>query len=242
MLRKLYNITLSSDRDFARKIRQITGVIPSDIDLFKVAFYHRSGSNGRDTGKASNERLEFLGDAILGCAVGEYLFKKYPMGDEGFLTKMRSKIVKRQTMNAIAEQMGLDLFLLEFNQTDLSSSMLGNALEALLGAFYLENGYVKTKAFISRKIIRKQLNLNTLEHLDDNFKSQLLEWSQREGAKIKYQVLDKFKKNKRDHYKVSVIIDNNEVATAEDYSKKSAEQEASKKALELLTSNKVESA
>ena len=155
---------------------------------------------------------------------------------------MRSKIVKRQTLNAIAEQMGLDLFLLEFNQTDLSSSMLGNALEALLGAFYLENGYVKTKAFISRKIIRKQLNLNTLEHLDDNFKSQLLEWSQREGAKIKYQVLDKFKKNKRDHYKVSVIIDNNEVATAEDYSKKSAEQEASKKALELLTSNKVESA
>jgi ribonuclease-3 len=239
-LRKLYNLSLSSDREFARKIRQITGVIPRDIELYKIAFYHRSGSNGRDLGKASNERLEFLGDAILSCAVGEYLFKKYPMGDEGFLTKMRSKIVKRQTLNAIAEQMGLDLFLLEFNQTDLSNSMLGNSLEALLGAFYLENGYEKTKAFISRKIIRKQLNLKKLEDLDDNFKSQLLEWSQREGVKIRYQVLDKFKKNNRDHFKVSVIVNNNEVATAEDYNKKSAEQQASRKALELLTSHKEE--
>lgn len=240
MLRKLYNLSLSSDKDFARKIRQITGKVPKDLELYKIAFYHRSSSNGRVAGKMSNERLEFLGDAILSCAVGEYLFKKYPMGDEGFLTKMRSKIVKRQTLNAIAEQMGLDLFLLEFNQTDLSDSMLGNALEALLGAFYLENGYEKTKAFIIKKIIRKQLNIKKLEDHDDNFKSQLLEWSQREGAKIHYQVLDKFKKNKRDHFKVSVLINNDEVATAEDYSKKSAEQQASKKALEILTNEKAE--
>lgn len=230
-MRKVYNLTLSPEREFARSIKMITGIIPRDIDLYKVAFYHKSGCNDRETGTPNNERLEFLGDAILSCVVGEYLFKKYPVGDEGFLTKMRSKIVKRQTLNDIAEQMGLDVLLLKYNHTEISKSMLGNALEALLGAFYLENGYDKTKTFITGKIIRNQLDVEKLESLDDNFKSQLLELCQKTGIKITYRVLQKFKKDKRDRFKVAVYLDEDQVATGEDFSKKSAEQIASKKAL-----------
>ena len=230
-MRKVYNLTLSPEREFAKSIKLITGTIPRDIDLYKVAFYHKSGCNDRETGTPNNERLEFLGDAILSCVVGEYLFKKYPLGDEGFLTKMRSKIVKRQTLNEIAEQMGLDVLLLKYNQTDLSKSMLGNALEALLGAYYLENGYEKTKNFITGKIIRLQLDVEKLENQDDNFKSQLLELCQKTGIKITYKVLQKFKKEKRDRFKVAVFLDDDQVATGEDFSKKSAEQIASRKAL-----------
>ena len=239
-MRRVYNLTLSPERELARSIKLITGYIPSDLELYKVAFYHKSGVNERENGTPNNERLEFLGDAILSCVVGEYLFKKYPGGDEGFLTKMRSKIVKRQTLNEIAEQMGLDVLLLKYNQTDLSKSMLGNALEALLGAFYLENGYEKTRVFIIKEILRNQLDIEKLESLDDNFKSQLLELCQKTGTKITYKVLHKFKKNKRNRFKVAVYIDNQKVATGEEFSKKSAEQIASRKALLTLQSNSSE--
>ncbi len=233
-MRKVYNLTLSPDKEFVQQIRIITGKTPKDIELYKTAFYHSSRNNKGKIGAQSNERLEFLGDAVLGCAVGEYLFKKYPAGDEGFLTKMRSKIVKRQTLNEISSQMGLDLLLLKFNETHLSKSMLGNALEALLGAFYLENGYEKTRSFIIKKIIRKELNIEQLESQDDNFKSQLLEWSQKHGTEITYRLEEKFKFDKRDRFKISVLIDGKKTATAEDYNKKSAEQKASEKALNKL--------
>lgn len=233
-MRKVYNLTISPDREFARRIKQMTGRSPRDLELYKVAFYHKSSCNDRETGAPNNERLEFLGDAILSCAVGEYLFKKYPGKSEGFLTKMRSKIVKRQTLNDIAEQMELDTLMLQFNQTQLSKSMLGNALEALLGAFYLENGYNKTQSFIVKRIIRTQLDIEHLETLDDNFKSQLLELCQKNGTKIHYKVLQKFKKQKRDRFKVAVFLDNQQIAFGEDYSKKSAEQIASQKALAEL--------
>ncbi len=239
-MRKVYNLTLSPERELARSIKLITGYIPADLELYKIAFYHKSCVNERENGTPNNERLEFLGDAILSCVVGEYLYKKYPGGDEGFLTKMRSKIVKRQTLNEISEQMGLDLLLLKYNQTELSKSMLGNALEALLGAFYLENGYDKTRVFIIKKILRNQLDIEKLENQDDNYKSQLLEHCQKTGTKITYKVLQKFKKNKRDRFIVAVYLDNQKVATGEEYSKKSAEQIASRKALETLNTNSPE--
>nr|MBS0037205.1 ribonuclease III [Saprospiraceae bacterium] len=236
-MRKVYNLTLSPDKEFARQIKLISGVTPRDLKLYKVAFYHSSGKNNRAEGVQNNERLEFLGDAILGCAVAEYLFKKYPVANEGFLTKMRSKIVKRQTLNEIAEHMGLDILLLNYNQTKLSKSMLGNALEALLGAFYLENGFEKTKVFIISKILHQELDIEGLESVDDNFKSQLLEWAQKEGKSIKYKIEEKYKENKRDRFKIGVLIDGKKVSNGEDYSKKSAEQLASKNALEMLEIN-----
>jgi ribonuclease-3 len=184
--------------------------------------------------KPTNERLEYLGDAILSTIVAEYLFKKYPNKDEGFLTKMRSKIVKRQTLNEIADNMGLDVILSEYSLGKMSSSMLGNALEALVGAIYIEFGYEKTKTYVIRNILIKYLDINDLETRDDNHKSQLLEWCQKNGKEINFVTLTKFKVDKRDCFKVAVVIDGEEISTAEDFNKKSAEQTAANRAIEKL--------
>jgi len=179
----------------------------------------------------NNERLEFLGDSVLSTIVAEYLFKKYPYRDEGFLTKMRSKIVKRKTLNEIADRMGLDIILSAYSQGRMSTSMLGNAFEALIGAIYIEWGYERTKNYVIKHILIKFLDIHKLEETDDNYKSKLLEWCQKNNKTINYTTLAKFKMNKRDRFKVAVLIDGEQISTSEDYNKKSAEQAASKIAL-----------
>lgn len=230
---RLYNYYLSEDKDLAQKLRPVIGFTPRRLGLFKRAFYHKSMNNDGKNG-ASNERLEFLGDAVLSTVVAEYLFKKYPNKDEGFLTKMRSKIVKRKTLNNIADQMGLDIILSTYSQGRMSHSMLGNALEALVGAIYIEFGYKKTKNYVIKSILMKFLDIHELETKDDNYKSLLLEWCQKQSRDISYQTLSKFKMDKRDRFKIAVLIDGKQVATAEDFNKKSAEQSASKKAMKSL--------
>jgi ribonuclease-3 len=182
----------------------------------------------------NNERLEYLGDSILSTIVAEYLFKKYPNKDEGFLTKMRSKIVKRKTLNDIADNMGLDVILNEYSQGKMSKAMMGNALEALVGAIYLEFGYQRTKNYLITRVLMKYLDIHSLENYDDNYKSQLLEWCQKNGKEVDYRLLQKFKFDKRDRFKVAVTIDGKEIATAEDFNKKSAEQNASSIAIKKL--------
>jgi ribonuclease-3 len=147
---------------------------------------------------------------------------------------MRSKIVKRQTLNDIADRMGLDVILADYSLGKMSSSMLGNAFEALIGAIYIEFGYEKTKNYVIRNILMKYLDIRELESKDDNHKSQLLEWCQKNGKEINFITLSKFKLDKRDCFKVAVLIDNKEMATAEDFNKKSAEQNASLKVLRIL--------
>ncbi len=204
--------------------------------MFQQAFYHKSNNNQVSIKgqRYNNERLEYLGDALLSTIVAEYLFKKYPNSNEGFLTKMRAKIVKRKTLNFIGDEMGLDMLLMEYNNTKLSKSMLGNALEALVGAVYLEKGYDATKRFVINRILRSYLDIHAMESRDDNFKSQLLEWCQKNGKDISYEVLDRFKVDKRDRFKVAVLVDGDQMAEAEDYNKKSAEQTASKLALQKI--------
>lgn len=235
LIKRYYNFFLSPNRDLAKRLRPILGFTPSNMGLFQQAFFHKSNNHGAvATTKGqryNNERLEYLGDALLSTIVAEYLFKKYPSSDEGFLTKMRAKIVKRKTLNYIGDEMGLDMLLLEYNNTKLSKSMLGNALEALVGAVYLEKGYDATKSFVINKILRSYLDIHEMENNDDNFKSQLLEWCQKNGKEITYEVLDRFKVDKRDRFKVAVLVNGNRLAEAEDYNKKSAEQLASELAL-----------
>jgi ribonuclease III len=220
----------------ARRLRELLGFVPSDLALYKLAFYHKSTNavNEKPVVNQNNERLEYLGDAVLGTIVAEYLFNKYPNSDEGFLTKMRSKMVKRNSLNKIGDKMGLEEILQEYNQTRLSRSMLGNAVEALVGAVYLECGYTKTKQFVVRQLLRRYLDIHELETYDDNFKSQLLEWSQKNGKNVTYKVIAKYKLEKRDRFKVAVLVDNQKLATADDFNKKSAEQMASEKALLAL--------
>jgi ribonuclease-3 len=147
---------------------------------------------------------------------------------------MRSKIVKRNSLDDIADKMGLDLFLANYNQTRLSKSMLGNALEALVGAVYIEVGYDKTKAYVIRYILRKYLNIHDLESFDDNYKSQLLEWCQKNNKAIEYKVVAKYKSEKRDKFKVAVFVEGKKYGTADDFNKKSAEQLASERAMTVL--------
>lgn len=182
-------------------------------------------------GILTNERLEYLGDAILSTVVAEYLFKKYPVHDEGFLTKMRSKIVKRNTLNEVAALMGIDVILSEYSMGKMSNAMMGNALEALVGAIYLEFGYEKTRKYVVREIILQYLDINELETRNDNHKSELLEWSQKNNVEIDFVTLTKFKVDKRDCFKIAVMVEGEQVATAEDFNKKSAEQMAAGKAV-----------
>ncbi len=235
-IRKVYNYYWSPDRDLARKLKRVIGFTPNKLYLYKLAFSHKSLSNNNTNGKTSNnnERLEYLGDAILSTAVAEYLFKKYPNRDEGFLTKMRSKIVKRTTLNLIADRMGLDLILSKYSQGRMSKSMMGNALEALVGAIYLEYGYNTTKRYIINRLLRKYLDIHELENKDDNYKSILLEWCQKYNKDVKFELISRYKFEKRDRFNVGVIINGKEIATAEDYNKKAAEQSASRKTISKL--------
>jgi ribonuclease-3 len=209
----------------------VLGFVPSNINIYKLAFSHKSSQNEKSVLSQNNERLEYLGDAVLGTIVAEYLFKKYPDSNEGFLTKMRSKIVKRKTLNRIGDKMELDGVLQEFNNTRLSRSMLGNAVEALVGAIYLDAGYAFTQKYIVENILRRYLDIHELENYDDNYKSQLLEWCQKHGKTISYKLISRYKFEKRDRFKVGVFVNNQRIATADDFNKKSAEQAASEKAM-----------
>lgn len=234
MIRKFYNHFLSPDRQFARTIADIVGFTPSNLQIFKQAFSHKSAVDPKLHTVTSNERLEYLGDSILSTIVSEYLFQKYPNSDEGFLTKMRSKIVKRKTLNRIADDMGIDVVLQENNDTRLSESMKGNALEALVGAIYLEKGFDTTRDIVVKKILRSHLDIRVLEDTDDNYKSQLLEYCQKNGNEIDYRVVERFKMDNRDRFKIAVYVNGKEIASGEDFNKKSAEQNASYKALKSL--------
>lgn len=215
-------------------IHRVTGIIPTRISLYKMAFMHKSIQGESETDIGNNERLEFLGDAILSTIVADYLYTKYPTGDEGFMTKMRSKIVKRKTLNEIASQMGVDIILSDFSTGNMSLSMMGNALEALIGAMYLELGYTKTKQYVTTYILRNYVDIDLLEEKDDNFKSQLLEYGQKYNIPVEFVVLKKFKFNKRDRFKIAVEVDNEVLGQAEDYNKKAAEQTASKEAMQVI--------
>ena len=228
---RFYNRFFHDEKEFARKIRPLVGFTPAHLGIFKLAFSHKSNPSDKAYAIQNNERLEFLGDAILGTIVAEYLFKKYPNSNEGFLTKMRSKIVKRNTLNKIGDKMGLDMLLQEYSQTRLSRSMLGNAVEALVGAVYLEKGYRATKRFVVRRILHNYVDVHELESYDDNYKSQLLEWCQKNGQSVSYKLVARYKFEKRDRFKVAVMVDGKKIATADDFNKKSAEQTASEKAM-----------
>lgn len=233
-IRKAYNLYFSKNKQLTHKLYDALGLVPKKLYLYELAFLHKSFQESSSKYKFTNERLEYLGDAVLSAVVGEYLFKKYPYKDEGFLTKMRSKIVKRKTLNEVAQKMGLDKILGEYSVGKVSNSMAGNALEAVVGAIYLDNDYAKTKRFIVKNILRNQIDINLLENTDDNYKSQLLEWAQKNGKSVVYALDDKEKLNGRDFFKISLIIDNKKISESNAYNKKAAEQKASSIAIKKL--------
>lgn len=230
---------LGQDQAFIRAIATITGRTPSNVRLYRLAFTHSSvvrqqGEQGR---QQSNERLEFLGDAVLGTVVAEYLFRKFPYEQEGFLTEMRSRIVNRESLNALALKLGLDkLVQLDPGQgrAARSRSVNGNALEALVGAVYLDQGYKAARRFVLGRIVKPYVDVKSMTQTTTNFKSKLIEWAQRNGRVLRYELSGEPRPGGVMEFSATVLLDEEAVATGMGLSKKQAEQLAAERALEAL--------
>jgi ribonuclease-3 len=201
--------------------------------LFHTALNHRSI---KDNPAENNERMEFLGDAIIGSVVAEYLFKKYPYKGEGFLTEMRSKMVNRQQLNHIAIQMGLKK-MTQFNKLDgglKSSQIFGNTLEALVGAIYLDKQYNFTKKWIIEKMIQPYLFMDELEQIDINIKNKIIGWALKQGKQIDFVLADEKIEGRRRLFTINVVIDGETITSQKGFTKKDASQIAAQKAIEIL--------
>jgi ribonuclease-3 len=238
-LLRFYKLYLSSDKAFIKKLKNILGFVPGNAVLYKMAFRHRSMAKVLKNGsKSSNERLEFLGDAILGAVIAELLFKNYPYKDEGFLTEMRSKIVNRANLNQLARKMGFDQLVVfdtkMVNAQTKNHSMLGDAFEALIGAIYLDKGYNFTKEYLLKRIVKPYIDIHTLELTETNFKSKLIEWCQRQGKEFMFDMIENSDGDSPKLFTVQAIIDGESYGIGKDYNKKNAEKIAAEKTCELL--------
>ena len=166
----------AEDRLFLKSLKNIIGLQPDNIFLYKLAFKHRSAAQQQINGlRICNERLEYLGDAILSAIVADYLFKKFPYKDEGFLTEMRSKMVSRDNLNKLSDKLSLKIFIEHSDNSTLNKSALGDTFEALIGAIYLDFGYKKTQKWVVDRIIKLHIDMEQLEHVEVNFKSKLID-------------------------------------------------------------------
>lgn len=226
------------EKELIAFIKHLTGEEPKNLSVYFLAFKHTSvNKDKRDYIEHSNERLEYLGDAILGAIIAEYLFKKFPFKDEGFLTEIRSRIVNGESLGTLAKKIGLTKFI-EFNARGKNAfshkAMNGDAMEALVGAVYLDRGFKFCKKFVIDRLIEPHLDIDTVINTDINYKSKLIIWCQTKGKVLKYDIIDEqdFK-----HYKeftATVMLDGVEVARGKANSKKRAEQDASRKALDII--------
>ena len=232
-LRLLLRVLFSPDKELAQSIRNIFGFYPGNIFLYQLALRHKSAAKEKIGGiKMSNERLEYLGDAVLSSIVADYLFKKYPYKEEGFLTEMRSKIVSRNQLNNLSMKLGLSkLVKTSLMRNSKSKSVLGNAFEAFIGALYLDRGYNFTKKILVKRIIEVHFDIDKLEHENTNYKSQLIEWSQKEKITIQFKVVDEVGNGYGKQYIVNLFVNGKVKGVGRDYSIKGAEQTAAEKAL-----------
>jgi len=229
---RIFNL-FSPSQPLALQLEQLLGFRPGHIAYYQLAFAHRSQG---DTVMENNERLEYLGDAILGAIVAEYLFKKYPMEAEGFMTEMRSRMVRRESLNSVAMKMGLNK-LVQFNQADRGlsrSHIFGNALEALVGAVYLDQGYAKTRRFVLQQVVKAYMDIDEIEATDTNYKNKLLSWAQRNGKKLVYETISEKMEGTRKVFTIAVVVDDEVIVKGTGYTKKEAGQDASLKALKAV--------
>ena len=227
-----------SNRAFKKNLRNVIGFVPGKTALYKAALTHRSV---RDTADENNERLEYLGDAILSGIVADFLFKKYPYKEEGFLTEMRSKMVNRNKLNEIAIRMGIKkiTFFNRFDNSLKMSQIFGNTLEALVGAIYLDRGFKKTQDWVLNLIIIPHLFMEDLENLEINHKNRLYGWANKNGKNLEFETLDERLEGGRRLFTIGAMVNGQLIAEAKAYNKKDASQVAAALALEKLGLNKV---
>lgn len=241
VIRNILNSRSSKGGNFFNILTDILGFKPKALTHYKKAFTHRSLNRKDEEGNAINfERMEFLGDAMLSAVVASHLFKAVPGGNEGYLTKMRSKVVSRKHLN----ELGKDLGLINHVQTNIPKEQFGvnihgNLFEALVGAIYLDRGYKYCKRFIFARVIDPYVDIEQLEGKVISYKSLVIEWCQKEKKEFDYEVYEDTGNDELKHFAVKLRINNKVVAKARATSKKKAEEKASKRAYYALQ-NKIE--
>lgn len=225
------------EKELYRAFRNMLGFYPHNISFYQEALMHKSMlAHAKSGSPLNNERLEFLGDAVLDAVVGEIVYHHFPRKREGFLTNTRSKIVQRESLGKLATEIGLDKLLRqnEHNHTH-NSYLAGNAFEALIGAIYLDRGYAYCKSFVTKKILQRLIDIDKLAYQEVNFKSKLLEWCQKHRVSLEYVLLDETKtEDGSPLFNTKVIIDGKECGRGKGYSKKESHQKASRNALHRL--------
>lgn len=214
----------------------ITGFLPGDLNLYELSVTHKSACiNLPDGTSIHNERLEYLGDAVLDVIIADYLYLKFPEKGEGFLTQLRSKIVKRKELNRLAYHLGLSpMIVTNSRQQQEKVNILGNALEALIGAVYLDKGYYLTKKFVITRILDKHLDLERLSRKESDFKSRIIEWAQKNKKEISFVNQENTGENHETYFISHVVINDKELGSGTGHSKKDAEQQAAEEALEKI--------
>jgi len=218
---------------YKKQLRNVLGFNPGAVSLYKTALTHRSI---RDAAAENNERLEYLGDAILSGIVADFLFKKYPYKEEGFLTEMRSKMVNRTTLNEIAIKMGMRK-ITHYNKFDNSlkmSQIFGNTLEAVVGAIYIDRGFIKTRRWVLERIILPYLFMDDLENLEINHKNKLYGWANKNGKNLEFETLEERFENGRRLFTVGAVVNGQLISQGKAYNKKDASQIAAQIAVDKL--------
>ena len=227
---------MAKSGNFFNQIQQKLKIKPSKISVFKEAFTHSSLNLKDDKGNTINfERLEFLGDALLSTIIAEYLYVHYPIAKEGELTKLRAKIVSRAKLNQIGREMGLfDLVSISNNHKNFGEDIHGNLLESFIGALFMDQGYKKTKEYVSKYIIGKYIDMNRLDTMVLSHKAFLIEWSQKEKKEILFKTFEDESTSPKQTYCAELLLNAKLLTRAKGSSKKKAEEKAARVAVRIL--------
>ena len=235
MFKSIYNAIiffLFKQKKYYRILYRMLGFHPKKIFFYEKALVHKSSNKKNEKNyyqTQNNERLEFLGDAIFNAVITDIVYNKFPTNNEGFLTNIRSNIVKREALNKVAYQLGLHHLVIISASVKNYKHLMGNTLEAFIGAIYLDKGYKKAKKFIIKKIIDPYINIDTLVKEETNFKSKLFEWCQKYKISLQFQSLENFNDNNRNIiFQMQVLLNGQVAGVGIGYTKKESQQHASK--------------
>lgn len=224
---------LSQKASFKKQVENIISIKIGNVRLYQIALSHRSVQESPD---ANNERLEYLGDAVLSSVVADYLFKRYPTKGEGFLTEMRSKMVNRQQLNDIAVKMGFRQLML-YNKLDITlrnSQIFGNTLEAVIGAIYLDKGYNKTQKWVLKQMVMPYMFVDSLENIDINLKNKLIGWASKNNRELQFDTADERREGSRKVFTIHILVDGEIISEGKSFNKKDASLIATQSAIDKL--------